>query len=101
MSKGSLRIDKRTAMIFLVLIFTTSAMSNFGRGVWWTGVDVGVNHGFPFSFYGYGGGPPLEPDQETPRYFDLPALVGDIMVWYLFSYLLTRVYDGLSKTRAY
>jgi hypothetical protein len=84
-------------ILFLVLIFSTSAISNFGFGVWWTGVDVGVKYGFPFCFYGYGGGLPLDPDQKTPRYFNLPALVGDIIVWYLFSYLLIRVYEYLAR----
>lgn len=100
MSKSYLRIEKRTVMIFLILIFTTSAISNFGHGVWWTGVDVGVNHGFPFCFYGYGGGPPLEPDQETPRYFDLSALIGDIVVWYLFSFLLIQAYERSIKDKS-
>ena len=100
MSKNVLRIEKRTAIIFIVLISTTSIISNFGYGIWWTGVDVGVNYGFPLPFYGYGGGPPLEPDQETPKYFFIPALIGDIIVWYLFSYLLIQIYDNLSKTRA-
>lgn len=79
--------------MFLVLMVPTSAISNFGYGIWWTGVDIGVNYGFPFSYYGYGGGPPLEPSQPIPTHFSILSLIGDIIVWYLFSCFIEWIYE--------
>ena len=75
----------------------TSVISNFGFGILWTGFDIGINYGFPFSFYGYGGGPPLRPDQPIPTYFQPISLVADIALWYLISCLIICIYDKLKK----
>ncbi len=76
-----------------MLVIPTSLISNFGYGMWWTGVDIGVNYGFPFNFYGYGGGPPQETEQPVPRYFHPQSLVGNIIFWLLISHISVMVFD--------
>jgi len=84
-------------ILFLILVILTSVVSNFGFGIWWAGADMGINYGFPFNFYGYGGGPPLSPEQPIPTYFYPIALIGNIIIWYLLSCIIIWVYDKVKK----
>lgn len=91
--------DWRKISLFIVLMISTSLFPNFGRGLWWTGVDVGINHGFPLSFYGYGGGPPQEPEQPAPRYYYPLSLMGDMVLWFLVSHASVAIFDRLNTRR--
>jgi hypothetical protein len=88
-------IDWRKILIFVILILVTSAI----RNLFIVGADIGANYGFPFNFYGYGGGPPLSPGQAVPSYFDYGALVGNIIVWYIVSFLIVFVYDKVRRKK--
>ncbi len=88
--------DWRRISLFIVLMIPTSLIPNFGHDLWWTGVDIGINYGFPFSFYGYGGGPPQEPDQPVPRYFYPLSLMGDMVLWFLVSHASVAIFDRFS-----
>ena len=91
--------DLKKITMFLILFAPTSMIPNFGYGVWWTGVDIGINYGFPFNFYGYGGGPPLEPGQPIPRYFSLISIVGNALAWYVISCALAWVFHKAIANR--
>jgi hypothetical protein len=91
--------DWRKITLFLILVIFTSVISNFGFGIWWTGADIGINYGFPFNFYGYGGGPPLISGQPIPMYFYPIALVENTIIFYLLSCLIIWVYDKFRKKR--
>lgn len=97
MSKEFLKPDWRKLILFLILMILTSAIPNFGFGIWWTGADIGRNYGFPFNFYGYGGGPPLSPGEQVPFYFNVSSLVLNILVWYLISCLIIIIYDKVKE----
>ncbi len=91
--------DWRKVSLFIVLMIPTSLFPNFGHGLWWTGVDIGINYGFPFSFYGYGGGPPQEPEQPVPRYFDPISLMGDVILWFLVAHVSVMIFDRFNTRR--
>jgi len=88
-------IDWRKILIFAILILATSAI----RNLFIDGADIGANYGFPFNFYGYGGGPPLIQGQPIPYYFSYVALILDIVVWYFFSFLVVFAYDKLRRKK--
>jgi hypothetical protein len=97
--KEFLKPDWKKIILFLISLILTSVISNFGFGIWWSGADIGINYGFPLSFYGYGGGPPLRPDQPIPTYFNFVGLIGDIIFWYVVSYLIIWVYEKMKKKK--
>lgn len=90
------RFDWREIVLFLFIIILTSVISNFGYGIWWTGADMGANYGFPFPFYGYDGGL-LQPGQPIPTYFYPLSLILNIMIWFVVSYFVIRIYDKVKK----
>ena len=100
-NKHWLKPNLKKIIIFLLLIIPTSIIPNFGFGIWWSGADIGVNYGFPFNFYGYGGGPPLRPGQQVPTYgFDFRSfilLLGNIVIWYIVSCLIVWIYYKVKK----
>lgn len=61
------------------------------------GADLGINYGFPFNFYGYGGGPALSAGQPIPQYFSILNLVMDIVVWLVVSFLIVFIYGKFRK----
>ena len=98
--KEFLKFDWRKVIIFLVFIIPISIIPNFGFGIWWPGADIGTNYGFPFNFYGYGGGPPSPiVTQALNYYFDYWALTFDIVFWYFISYFAVWVYDRVRRER--
>lgn len=86
-------IDWRKILLAIILIAITSAVPN----LFITGADIGINYGFPFNFYGYGGGPPLEPGQSISSYFNPLLLLGDIIIWYFISFLIVFAYDRIRR----
>lgn len=81
------------AILFFVLIAVTSAMPN----LFMYGFDLGINYGFPFNFYGYGGGPNLTIGQPVPQYFNVLSLVADILVWLIVAFLIFLLYSKFKK----
>jgi len=80
-------------VLFLILIAITSSIPN----LFIYGVDLGINYGFPFNFYGYGGGPALLEGMPVPQYFNAVNLVMDILVWLIISFLIVFVYSKVRK----
>ena len=68
-------------IIFVILMAVTSIPSN----ILISGADIGINHGFPLNFYGYGGGPALQSGQPVPSYFYALNLIIDLRIWYIVS----------------
>jgi len=93
--KGFLKPEWRNIVIFVFLIIVTSSIPN----LFVEGADIGINYGFPFNFYGYGGGPELLPGQSIPTYLRYEALIEDVVIWYLLSCLIVWVYDKVKKKR--
>jgi hypothetical protein len=91
--------DWRKIVLFLILLILTSITPNLGFDIWWTGADMGTNYGFPFSFYGCCGGPPLMYGQPVPTYSHPIALIEDILLWYLISCLIVWVFDKLKMEK--
>ncbi len=90
--KEFLKPDWKKIILFLILIIATSVPSN----IFIEGADIGKNHGFPFNFYGYGGGLALLmniPGQQIQSYFDVSPLIANIIIWYLISCLIILVYN--------
>ncbi len=81
------------AILFFVLIAVTSTIPN----LFMYGADLGINYGFPFNFYGYGGGPALTTGQPVPQYFNVLSLVADILVWLIVAFLIVLVYSKFKK----
>ncbi len=95
--KQFLKPDWRKIVVFVVLFIPTAVIPNFGFGIWWGGADIGISYGFPFNFYGYGGGPELLPGEFIPVYFHYEAIVENIIIWYLLSCLIVWIYDKVRK----
>lgn len=100
-AKQFLKPDWRKIVIFLLLFIPTSIIPNFGFGIWWSGADIGIVYGFPISFYGYGGGPPLRPDQPIPTYefgfINFILLLSNAIIWYTISCVTVWIYDKVKK----
>ena len=78
---------------FLFLIIVTSIPSN----ILVYGADIGLNYGFPFNFYGYGGGLELLPGEAVRSYLNIQNFVIDILIWYLVVCLIIFIYNKLKK----
>ena len=89
----ALKPDVLKLLIFIILISATSIPSNLLI----QGADIGINHGFPMSFYGYGGGPPLMQGQEIPQYFRAESLLINIIFWYTIACFTALVIRRFKK----
>jgi hypothetical protein len=64
------------------------------------GADIGLNYGFPFNFYGYGGGRPvILYGQPVPQYFSVITLVLDAAIYYLVACAIVAVYHKSRGTK--
>lgn len=81
-------------ILFIILIVVASVIPNIFMGEC---CDLGINYGFPLNFYGYGGGPGLDPSQPIPQYFHVFNLVGDILVWLIVSFVIALAYTKVRK----
>jgi hypothetical protein len=81
------------AVLFIIFIAVTSSVPN----LFLYGADLGINYGFPFNFYGYGGGPALLAGEPVPEYFSALNLVLDVFVWLIVSFVIVFIYSKVKK----
>jgi hypothetical protein len=74
-------------ILLIIFLIATSTPAN----VLVYGADIGLNHGFPFNFYGCCGGPPLRVGQTVPSYFHVQNFIIDIIIWYILSCVIVSI----------
>lgn len=91
--KGLFRPTIGKMMLFIALAAATGITPN----ILIQGADIGLNYGFPFNFYGYGGGPPLAEGMEVPYYVNIPNALFDAAFWYIVSCGLAWLFRRAAK----
>jgi hypothetical protein len=81
-------------LLFIALVAATSIPPN----ILLYGADIGLNYGFPFNFYGYGGGPSLMEGMAVHYYVNIPNALLDVAFWYLVSCGLAALSRRAIKT---
>ena len=93
MNWKNFKIDLRKILLAGILISITSSIPN----LFVSGADIGINYGYPFNFYGYGGGPALIIGQAAPSYLSYLSIIEDVIFWYLISFFIVWVFDKIGK----
>jgi len=78
--------------LFLIIMLITSLIPNLLGNC----ADCGISFGFPLPFYEYGGGL-MAVGQQPKSWFFLPSLVLNMMIWFVVSYFLIRLYNKVKK----
>lgn len=80
----------------MILFIALAAATSITPNILTRGADIGLNYGFPFGFYGYGGGPPLMKGMEAPYYVSIPNAILDVAFWYLVSCVLIWLFYAIT-----
>lgn len=89
----------RPTMAKMILFIALAAATSITPNILIQGADIGLNYGFPLSFYGYGGGPPLMEGMAVPYYVSIPNAMLDAAFWYLVSCVLIGLFYIITGKR--